>query len=105
LGSQTTIDIIMQPDVIGIDEVVVVGYGTRLREELTGAVSSVSGEALQISNAPSVISRLQGQVSGVNVTAANRPGGQATIRIRGIGTINDPNPLYVIEWGARWPGK
>lgn len=105
IGSRTTIDIIMQPDVIGIDEVVVVGYGTRLREELTGAVSSVSGEALQISNAPSVISRLQGQVSGVNITASNRPGGQATIRIRGIGTINDPNPLYVIDGVPVGPGN
>lgn len=93
IGSQTTINVTMRPDVIGVDEVVVVGYGTRLKEELTGAVSSVSEEALQVSNAPSVISRLQGQVSGVTITSANRPGGDATIRIRGIGTINDPNPL------------
>jgi TonB-dependent starch-binding outer membrane protein SusC len=105
IGNQTTIDATLQPDVIGVDEVVVVGYGTRLKEELTGAVSSVSEEALQVSNAPSVISRLQGQVAGVNITAANRPGGQATIRIRGIGTINDPNPLYVIDGVPVGPGN
>jgi len=105
IGNQTTINITLQPDVIGVDEVVVVGYGTRLREELTGAVSSISEEALQISNAPSVMSRLQGQVSGVTITSANRPGGDATIRIRGIGTINDPNPLYIIDGVPAGPGN
>ncbi|MEE4285693.1 MAG: carboxypeptidase-like regulatory domain-containing protein, partial [Mariniphaga sp.] len=49
IGNQTTIDVTLRPDVIGVDEVVVVGYGTRLKEELTGAVSSVSEEALQVS--------------------------------------------------------
>ncbi|MBW6536911.1 MAG: TonB-dependent receptor [Mariniphaga sp.] len=105
IGSQTTINVSMRPDVIGVDEVVVVGYGTRLKEELTGAVSSISEEALQISNAPSVMSRLQGQVSGVTITSANRPGGDATIRIRGIGTINDPNPLYIIDGVPSGPGN
>lgn len=105
IGSQTTINVTMRPDVIGVDEVVVVGYGTRLKEELTGAVTSVSEEALQISTAPSVISRLQGQVSGVSITSANRPGGDATIRIRGIGTINDPNPLYIIDGVPAGPGN
>lgn len=105
IGNQTTINVTMQPDVIGVDEVVVVGYGTRLKEELTGAVSSVSGEALQISTAPSVISRLQGQVSGVTITSANRPGGDATIRIRGIGTINEPDPLFVIDGVPVGPGN
>ncbi|MGM0620811.1 MAG: SusC/RagA family TonB-linked outer membrane protein [Bacteroidota bacterium] len=105
IGDQTTIDVSMQPDVIGVDEVVVVGYGTRMKEELTGAVSSISEEALQVSNAPSVISRLQGQIAGVNITSANRPGGDATIRIRGIGTINDPNPLYVIDGVPTGPGN
>lgn len=105
IGTQTVIDITMQQDVIGVDEVVVIGYGTRLKEELTGAVSSVTEEALQISNAPSLISRLQGQVSGVTITSANRPGGDATIRIRGIGTINDPDPLYIIDGVPAGPGN
>ncbi len=105
IGNQTTINVTMRPDVIGVDEIVVIGYGTRLKEELTGAVSSVSEEALQVSTAPSVISRLQGQVSGVTITSANRPGGDATIRIRGIGTINDPNPLYIIDGVPAGPGN
>ncbi len=105
IGNQTTINVTMRPDMIGVDEVVVIGYGTRLKEELTGAVSSITEEALQISNAPSVISRLQGQVSGVTITSANRPGGDATIRIRGIGTIGDPNPLYIIDGVPAGPGN
>lgn len=105
IGDQATINVTMEPDVIGVDEVVVVGYGTRMKEELTGAVSSVSEEALETSNAPSVMSRLQGQVSGVTITSANRPGGDATIRIRGIGTINDPNPLYIIDGVPAGPGN
>ncbi len=105
IGDQTTINVTLEPDVIGVDEVVVVGYGTRMKEELTGAVSSVTEEALEISTAPSVMSRLQGQVSGVTITSSNRPGGAATIRIRGVGTINDPNPLYIIDGVPAGPGN
>jgi TonB-linked SusC/RagA family outer membrane protein len=105
IGNQATINVILKEDVVGLEEVVVVGYGTRMKEELTGAVSTVSEEQMQISTAPSVVSRLQGQVSGVTVTSANRPGGDATIRIRGIGTINDANPLYVIDGVPVGPGN
>ncbi|NQU85678.1 MAG: TonB-dependent receptor [Mariniphaga sp.] len=105
IGDQTTFNVVMEPDVIGVDEVVVIGYGTRLKEELTGAVSTVSEEKMQISTAPSIMSRIQGQVSGVTVTSSNVPGGDATIRIRGVGTINDPNPLYVIDGVPSGPGN
>ncbi|MDO8928881.1 MAG: TonB-dependent receptor plug domain-containing protein, partial [Bacteroidota bacterium] len=105
IGNQTSFKVTMAADVFGIDEVVVVGYGTRMKEELTGAVSTVSSEQLKISTAPSVVGRMQGQISGVTVTSANRPGGDATIRIRGIGTINDPNPLYIIDGVPVGPGN
>ncbi len=105
IGNQTNINVTMQPDVIGVDEVVVVGYGTRMREELTGAVSTVSAQQLQVSTAPSVVSRMQGQIAGVTVTQSDRPGGDATIRIRGIGTINDSNPLFVIDGVPVGPGN
>lgn len=104
IGSQTVFNVVMEPDVIGVDEVVVVGYGTRLKEELTGAVSTISEEKLAVSNESSVMSRLQGQVSGVTVLNDNTPGGGATIRIRGVGTINDPNPLYIIDGVPTDPG-
>jgi TonB-dependent starch-binding outer membrane protein SusC len=105
IGNQTSIDVTMQADMIGVDEVVVVGYGTRMREELTGAVSSISEEKLQISTAPSVVSRMQGQVSGVTVTQANRPGGDAIIRVRGVGTINNSDPLFIIDGVPAGPGN
>jgi TonB-linked SusC/RagA family outer membrane protein len=105
IGTQTTINVVLAEDVVGLDEVVVVGYGTRLKEELTGSVSTVSEAQMQISKAPSVASRIQGQVSGVTVTSADRPGGDATIRIRGIGTINNSNPLFVIDGVPVGPGN
>ena len=105
IGNQTSFNLTLAADVIGVDEVVVVGYGTRMKEELTGAVSTVSSEQMQISTAPSVVSRIQGQVSGVTVTQANRPGGDANIRIRGLGTINNNGPLYIIDGVPAGPGN
>ncbi|KAF0238049.1 MAG: TonB-linked outer membrane, partial [Prolixibacteraceae bacterium] len=91
IGTQTTINIVLAEDLVGLDEVVVIGYGTRLKEEITGSVSTVSADQLQNSNAVSLMNRVQGQVSGVTVLQSDRPGGSATIRIRGVGTINDAN--------------
>ncbi|WP_321343207.1 TonB-dependent receptor [uncultured Draconibacterium sp.] len=105
IAGQSTINVVMKADVIGVDEVVVVGYGTQMKEELTGAVSSVSAEKLETTSETSVASRLQGQVAGVTVTSANRPGADATIRIRGVGTINDPDPLYIIDGVPAGPGN
>ncbi len=105
VGDQSVINVVLQEDVVGLDEVVVVGYGTRIKEEITGSVSTVSADQLQTSNSVSLMNRVQGQVSGVTVTNANRPGGDATIRIRGIGTINDANPLYVIDGVPVGPGN
>ncbi len=76
-----------------------------MKEELTGAVSTVSSEQMQISTAPSVVSRIQGQVSGVTITQANRPGGDANIRIRGLGTINNNGPLFIIDGVPSGPGN
>jgi len=97
IGNQTNFAVTMAADITGVDEVVVVGYGTRLKEELTGSISTVSKEQMKISTAPSVVSRIQGQVSGVTVTNSNTPGADATILIHGIGTINNAAPLYVID--------
>lgn len=105
IAGQTTIDVVMKADVIGVDEVVVVGYGTRTKEELTGAVSTVSAEKLETTSETSVVSRLQGQVAGVTVQTSNRPGGDASILIRGLGTINNNGPLYVIDGVPAGPGN
>ena len=105
IGNQTNFNITMLSESTGVDEVVVVGYGTRLKEELTGSISTVSKKQLAISSATNVISRMQGQVSGVTVTNSNTPGGDAFIRVRGMGTINDSKPLYVIDGVPGDPGS
>ncbi len=105
IGTQTVFNVTMVSETIGVDEVVVVGYGTRKKEEITGSISTVSNEQMKISSAPSVVSRMQGQVSGVTVTSGNTPGSDATIRIHGIGTINNADPLYVIDGVPVGPGN
>jgi len=105
IGQKTVIDVTMKTEVVGVDEVVVVGYGTRKKEEITGSISTVSDKQLKVSSAPSVVSRMQGQISGITVTSSNTPGADATIRIHGVGTINNPNPLYVIDGVPVGPGN
>ena len=102
--SRTVIDVTMQPELRLLDEIVVVGYGTRLREELTGSISTVSAERMEMSTAPTAIGRIQGQVSGVTVTTSNVPGGSARIRVRGMGTITDNDPLYIVDGVPVNPG-
>jgi TonB-linked SusC/RagA family outer membrane protein len=105
IGSKSVINVTLKNETIGVEEVVVVGYGTRLKEQITGSVSTVSDKQMKVSSAPSVVSRMQGQISGVTVTSGNTPGADATIRIRGIGTINDSDPLYVIDGVPVGPGN
>lgn len=82
-----------------LDEVIVVGYGTQKKSDLTGAVSSVSGDALRSSITTNIDQALQGRVAGVQVTQnSGQPGGAASIRIRGSNSITGSSePLYVID--------
>ncbi len=105
IGTQTVFNVTLVSETIGVDEVVVVGYGTRKKEELTGSISTVTEKQMKISSASNVISRMQGQVAGVTVTNSNTPGGDAFIRVRGMGTINDSKPLYVIDGVPGDPGS
>lgn len=97
IGNQTVINATLAPDVVGVDEVVVVGYGTQQKKSLTGSVASVSADELQAVPTANAASRLQGRVAGVTITNDNSPGGDATVRIRGYGTINNNDPLFVID--------
>lgn len=80
-----------------IDEVVVTGYSTQSKRNITGAVASVEVAEIQDLPVNSVEQALQGRVAGVNVTSSGAPGSGANIRIRGYGTINNNDPLYVID--------
>jgi TonB-linked SusC/RagA family outer membrane protein len=97
VGDETMLTIALSPDATNLEEVVVVGYGTQKRAEVTGAVTSVSSEKLTALPSPSVDQALQGRAAGVTVIANGAPGTNPTVRIRGISTVNDANPLYVVD--------
>ena len=97
--AKTRISIVLKEESTYLDEVVVVGYGTQRRKELTGAVASVQQKHLEYNAAPSVDALLGGALAGVSVTqSSGQPGSPASIRIRGGNSINASNdPLYVID--------
>jgi TonB-linked SusC/RagA family outer membrane protein len=81
-----------------LDEVVVIGYGVQKRSDVTGAISSVSGKELTLAPVASPIQALQGKAAGVQIVQnTGAPGGATTIKIRGTGTVNDSDPLYVVD--------
>ncbi|SHN32621.1 TonB-linked outer membrane protein, SusC/RagA family [Cyclobacterium lianum] len=99
VGAQTTINVSLSQDEASLDEVVVVGYGTVRKSDLTGSVSSIQADKLNTDSQASVEQIIQGRLPGVQVTQASaRPGGNFSIRIRGSNSITAGNePLYVID--------
>ncbi|GGD45761.1 SusC/RagA family TonB-linked outer membrane protein [Emticicia aquatilis] len=97
VGNRTMINIVLQIDTKALDEVVVTGYSTQRKKDLTGAVSIVNMDNAKSVPAAGIDQALQGRVAGVNVMNSNVPGGGVAIRIRGIGTINSNDPLYIID--------
>lgn len=98
INNQATIDLAMLPDIKSLQEVVVVGYGTQERKDLTGSIASVSSEEIQKVPITTVNQALQGRAAGVQVTQNDgRPGGGVSVKIRGIGTFGNNNPLYVVD--------
>ena len=99
VSGKTSYDITLKEDATDIDEVVVVGYGTQKRSDLTGSIASISTENLKTSVITNADQMLQGRVAGVQVTQnSGAPGGAASIRVRGASSINSSNePLYVID--------
>lgn len=99
VGNQTRIDFRLQEDVATLQEVVVVGYGVQKRSDLTGAISSVSGEDVRQSISTSFDQALQGRVAGVQITQnTGQPGGAVSMRIRGTTSLTGSSePLYVID--------
>jgi TonB-dependent starch-binding outer membrane protein SusC len=98
VNGRSNISLGMQATAGGLDEVVVVGYGTQRRTRVTGAVSTVSGKTIAELPVPSVAQALQGRVAGVQVTNNGSPGAQPIVRIRGISSISfASNPLFVVD--------
>lgn len=98
LGGKTTITITLRENAVGIGEIMVVGYGTATKKEFTGASASVRGESLDKLNIPRVDQALQGQIAGVSInTNSGSPGGASSIRIRGLSTFGDNDPLILVD--------
>ncbi len=94
----TTLDAELEMGVDVIEDVVVVGYGTMRRSDLTGAVASVDSEDLQRSPVATLDQAFAGRIAGVTVNASTgQPGAAAEVRIRGIGTVNNSAPIYVVD--------
>jgi TonB-linked SusC/RagA family outer membrane protein len=98
VNGQTTLSIVLQSSSAGLNEIVVIGYGTQKKSQVTGAISSV--DASQLNNMPvmRVEQSLQGRTSGLTIAASSgQPGASSTVRIRGTTSINNSDPLYIVD--------
>jgi len=98
VANQSSVSVVMESSAIGLEEVVAIGYGTVRKSDLTGSVSSVKAEELTKIGGVSIDNALAGRASGVVVTQGSGvPGSGASIKIRGINSMNGSEPLYVID--------
>lgn len=98
VSASETITMLLKEDVSTLDEVVVIGYGTQTKKEITGAVGVVSAETIEELNPTRIEQALQGQVAGVQITQeSGSPGSGSNIRIRGISTNGDNRPLILVD--------
>ena len=97
VNGNSTMDVTMQEDAAALDEVVVTGYGTQTRGELTGSVGTVDVAEATKTPVVNAAEALQGRVSGVTITNNGQPGSAPVVRIRGFGSGNSNDPLYIID--------
>ena len=97
LEAASEMKVVMQLDTRLLDEVVVTGYTVQRKSDLTGAISVVNVDDLSKRNENNPMKALQGKVPGMNISADGSPSGSATVRIRGTGTLNNNDPLYIID--------
>jgi outer membrane receptor protein involved in Fe transport len=99
VGNRTVLDISLVPDITALDEIVVVGYGTQKKEDVIGSISTVKSDKIMQVPAPSFVSGLQGQATGVQVSSASGvPGAKQTVKIRGVNSISSgTDPLWIVD--------
>lgn len=98
VNGRQTINVAMASVANALDELVVIGYGVQKKSDITGSISSISGKDVNNTPVSSALQALQGRAAGVNVVQnSGAPGGGTTIKVRGTGTINDADPLYVVD--------
>jgi TonB-linked SusC/RagA family outer membrane protein len=94
---QKTINVSLKSKTLGLNEVVVIGYGTEKRKDLTSSIATISGTKLANQAVGSAMSAVQGRLAGVQITNSGSPGHAPSIRIRGTGSIYNTTPLYVVD--------
>ncbi len=97
VGTQSAIDMVLQSDVTALNEVVVTGYTTQRRKDLTGAVGTVEPAQLTAVPVSNISNELEGRAAGVTVIGNGQPGSQASVRIRGFSSFQNNDPLYVVD--------
>lgn len=97
LNGRSVINVTLQPSAQSMNEVVVVGYGTQKKRDLTGSVSSVKGDEVSKMASTNPISSLQGKVPGLTISTVGRAGSAPVVRIRGINSTNSASPVYVVD--------
>ncbi len=98
VGTETTINVVLEEQVSDLDEVIVVGYGVQKKSLVTGAIAKVDGEELSKNSVTRVAHAMQGKTSGVvAVPNSGQPGDGISVRIRGVGTNGDASPLYIVD--------
>ena len=97
VAGSLVVDVVLKTVIKALEDVVVVGYGSQKKKDLTGSVSSVDTKDLRSLPVPSIGEALQGRAAGVQVLSSGIPGSNVTFRIRGVGTINNSDPLLVID--------
>ncbi|HTN36306.1 MAG TPA: TonB-dependent receptor [Arachidicoccus sp.] len=98
LGAQTTLDIVLEQEAGSLGDVVVIGFGTQKKKAVTGAISTVSAKDMENQQVTRFDDALRGRAAGVTVVqSSGQPGSAPTIRVRGVTSINNSDPLYVID--------
>lgn len=97
VANRNSFDLVMEVDTKALGEIVVTGYGTQRKKDLTGAITTIRTEDLLSVPAANIGEAMQGRAAGVTVVNEGLPGGKQRVRIRGFGTINNSDPLYVID--------
>lgn len=97
VSNQTTINVSLEEDTRTLGEVVVIGYGTASKRDLTGSIVTIKGGDLADKPSPNLVNSLQGRVAGLSVVNSGRPGAEPDVRIRGTNTINGVKPIYIVD--------
>lgn len=98
VGNQSDIRVLLDEDTKALEEVVVIGYGTQKKADLTGAVANIKAENLNVESNTNILRAMQGKIAGVEIVSkGGEPGNGSSVMIRGIGTFNNNAPLYIVD--------